>query len=567
MWLKAFEDVEVDSTYTAGGQIRTRRFRFNVEKEVHPTAPVGEGSNPISTTVFLKGYRDAFFDGSHKTLDKIAFGLLEHLLWYFVRKEGVPRILVDDGGEGVELAQLFSEHMHAICSSENFDIGGRTFEVIHAKVKSLQRKQHTLAYCSAGRLVSEEGLTGKIPGMYGDLSDEDGRFTYVAYLTGDYLDERVTSDRLSFNISEDSADILVDVDISFARIREALLPLIGVFLGDCLTAVLELGRRKLNDFVSDRAPKYRPLLSHMSSETLSFDPSISERDLDMLLHRAAFTVEQEILEEGHELLTVPDDADFEEYAERLCAYLDKASDLKQSDLANYVAHRRVVIDLLEYSIRQRDDGTYRREETIHELIVPMRSTSDDLEFRRQNLWLLDERLAFHHFLASDLPMSANPTTQDGSGKEPDIAALRIFDNPMLFGDKTEVQAAITVVEIKRPMRTGFQEGEVESKDPILQGLGYLKRLRNNAKTVDGRVIPNADRIPGFVYVVADLTQSMIDCCRLHQLQRTSDGMGYFGYHRDDQYNAYIQVTSFSGVVEAAKQRNRAFFDTLGLPSA
>ena len=42
-------------------------------------------------------------------------------------------------------------------------------------------------------------------------------------------------------------------------------------------------------------------------------------------------------------------------------------------------------------------------------------------------------------------------------------------------------------------------------------------------------------------------------------------MGYFGYHRDEAYNAYIQVISFDGLVSSAKERNRAFFDKLGLP--
>lgn len=44
-------------------------------------------------------------------------------------------------------------------------------------------------------------------------------------------------------------------------------------------------------------------------------------------------------------------------------------------------------------------------------------------------------------------------------------------------------------------------------------------------------------------------------------------MGYFGYHPSAYYNAYIQVISFDGLVAAATERNRAFFDRLGLPSS
>ena len=116
------------------------------------------------------------------------------------------------------------------------------------------------------------------------------------------------------------------------------------------------------------------------------------------------------------------------------------------------------------------------------------------------------------------------------------------------------------------MRRDFKPGEGEEKDPIHQGLSYLKQLREGASTIAGRPIPNAENIPGFVYVLADLTAHLISCCAYHQLQKTADGLGYFGYHGNEAYNAYIQVISFDGLVVSAKERNRAFFDRLGLPS-
>ena len=116
------------------------------------------------------------------------------------------------------------------------------------------------------------------------------------------------------------------------------------------------------------------------------------------------------------------------------------------------------------------------------------------------------------------------------------------------------------------MRCDFKPGASEEHDPILQALGYLRRIREGAKTKNGRPIPNADKIPGFVYVVADLTPHLRGCCELHHLKPTAEGMGYFGYHPSPIYNAYIQVMSFDGLVTAATERNRAFFDQLGLPT-
>jgi len=41
-------------------------------------------------------------------------------------------------------------------------------------------------------------------------------------------------------------------------------------------------------------------------------------------------------------------------------------------------------------------------------------------------------------------------------------------------------------------------------------------------------------------------------------------MGYFGFN--EPHKAYIEVMSFDRLVNSATERNRAFFDKLGLPS-
>lgn len=564
MWLKAFTNVLVDSTYKENGEKRRRKFGFDVQNEVSESEATSPGSGEITTVVELEGFNERFATATHKTSEKIASGLLEHCLWYFIRQEGVPQITVCDDAISIDLSELFDAHMHTSSSHETVELKTCLFDITHVKVRVARNKPHTLGYCASGRLVREENLTGKIPGLYRAINDNEGQFTYMAYLTSDYLDKHVANERFHFNIAETTDGLFGQAEISFNDIREAVFPRIAAYLEAYLEEVLSEGREKIDRFIATKAPKYRPLIAHIPPERLSVDPDISDKELETLLHRETFEVEQDILREGHELMS--DSVGYEDYADRLQRYMEKVTDLRQSDLANYVANRRVVIDLLDFAIRQQEDGKFVREDVIHELIVPMRCASTDVEYQRQNLWLVDERLAFHHFLASDLPLKSNPTTASTSGREPDIASIRVFENPLLIGEQASQQASITVVEIKRPMRKGYQAGEGEDKDPILQSLDYLRRLREGASTVDGRPIPNAAKIPGFVYVLADLTDSLVNCCRLHQLQITADGMGYFGYHRDESYNAYIQVMSFDGLVESAKERNRAFFDKLGLPS-
>ena len=81
-------------------------------------------------------------------------------------------------------------------------------------------------------------------------------------------------------------------------------------------------------------------------------------------------------------------------------YLATAEDIKKSDLANYVSHRKVILDLLGRAIERDKSGKYAREELIHCLIMPMGTDSNQLLSDHYNLWLLDERLAFHNHYAS-----------------------------------------------------------------------------------------------------------------------------------------------------------------------
>ena len=106
----------------------------------------------------------------------------------------------------------------------------------------------------------------------------------------------------------------------------------------------------------------------------------------------------------------------------------------------------------------------------------------------------------------------------------------------------------------------------EKKNPIEQTLGYLDEIRQGTvKTELGRQIPNSENIPGFCYVICDLTPSIVRRCKFHDLTRTSDGMGYFAYKKS--FEAYIEVISFDRLVKMATERNRAFFDKLGLPAS
>ncbi|OTQ34651.1 ATP-binding protein [Gilliamella apis] len=561
IWLKVFSQVVINSQFIDEGRERKQRvFYFDSKKGVHSDVISNSDQEETGTIVELKGFDADYRDNVAAKGLTIAAQLLEHILWYFVRSEDAPTILVvDDSGEKIDLDILYDQHMHTSTFHETITIQEQVFELTHIKFRASINKKHQLALCAANRLVKEESIQGKLPGLYGKISDESGEFTYTCYVASDYLTEHVRSERTSFNIAENVNDILNE--ISFKTIREAVLERAQEYLKDVLTNNILAGKERVDRFISTHAPRYRPIINYVSEDLLIVDPEKSDKELELHLHSQWYEVERQLLCDGHNIMQPQSNEHIEEYKDRLNEYLKKAEDLKKSDLANYVSHRKVIIDLLQKSIERTPDGKYVREDMIHSLIMPMQKDSREVFLDSCNLWLIDERLAFHSYLASDKTINAMPITSNNSTKEPDIAALKIFDNPLLVNNQSDFPlSSITIIEIKRPMRNDMREGE--DKDPIDQALSYLEKIRDGKVTTpSGRPIPGGKDMPGYCYVLCDLTESMQRRCRRANLRITSDGMGFFGYNEPS--HAYIEVISFDQLVKSAKERNQAFFHKLG----
>ncbi|MBI9071399.1 MAG: sensor histidine kinase [Melioribacteraceae bacterium] len=564
LWLKSFNKVSVSSTYKVKTETQQRSFDFNIKYDLHKLKENNVDNNKLETVVELQDLKKEYNKYMPKTSNSIAMSLLEHCLWYFLRIGGAPNITIFDDGESFTLNDLYDDFMLNASDSKTFEINSVKFDLTHVKLKSRVRNKNSIIYSAANRVVLEESLNGKIPGLFGSLKNGYDSFNYMCFVTSDFLTERVNPERIGFNISESEEGLFKDQEITFCDIRKGIIENVAEYLDEYLEENKKIGLQRMSDFVDNKAPRYRPILGRIDENNKVVDPNISDKDLDIKLHRHLMEFETELLSEGHDLMKPNETEDEEEYSERIKDYLLKVNDQKRSDLANYVTHRKVILDLLGKAIEIKKDGKYSKEEVLHNLIMPMQKTSNELFADDSNLWLIDERLAFHNFLSSDKTINSMPITDSESKKEPDLLSLNIYDNPLLVNDSSSIPlASITVVEIKRPMRNDAKQGE--EKDPIEQALGYLKRVRNGkVTTASGRLIPNSETIPGFCYVIADITDSLKTRCETKSLQVTADGMGYFGYNLP--YKTYIEVISFDRLLNMAKERNKAFFDKLGLPT-
>lgn len=136
--------------------------------------------------------------------------------------------------------------------------------------------------------------------------------------------------------------------------------------------------------------------------------------------------------------------------------------------------------------RDPDTGKYALEKEVHNIVFPMRATSDDVPFEQQNLWIIDERLTYHSYLASDIPLSRVEPVDSDSEKRPDIL---IFNRPHVFGDGDQPLSSIALIEFKRPERSDYRED-----DPISQIYKMIREIKEGKiKDATGRRLRTAAR--------------------------------------------------------------------------
>ncbi|MDD9330823.1 MAG: hypothetical protein PV353_10775, partial [Bartonella sp.] len=87
-----------------------------------------------------------------------------------------------------------------------------------------------------------------------------------------------------------------------------------------------------------------------------------------------------------------------------------------------------------------------------------------------------------------------------------------------------------------------------------QVITYLEKIRTgDVHTLKGRPINLSGEVPGYCYIICDLTKKIKECCKHWNLIEKGDHMGYFGYHNG--YKSYIEVISFDKLIADAEKRH------------
>lgn len=555
-WLKAFERAKIISIFKEENEntYQKREFCFELKAPYildDKLIDLNESADYL-TKVELENYLRDYSNEVPKQIETIGMRIVQHCLIYFLDPK-CPRIDITDADQVFNLNQLFEDKFKPEENSACFAVGDYEFQLLNIKITEKSFKGNRLYLCANNRLVQSEDLESLIVNLDRQIFERNG-FWYLGILTSKYFDDNTDMNRLSFTIRE--SGILFGNDPTIGDITKTSSERVQDYLKEYLAQINIEKEQRIQEYATKEAPQFRHLLKYMPDEIAHIKPAFLGDKLDDELYSIKRKFDKKSKIEQKKLLeqigngTMPSD-EYESYFKREIAKISAAN---SAALADYVAHRKVIIDLFEQGIRINDSGKFNQEKYMHNLIYPMRSTSDDLEYEAHNLWLIDEKLSYCCYISSDVPYDNDPKQERSD--------MLILDHPVAVSENQNdgtVFDTIILFELKRPMRDDY----TNSYNPITQLYDYVRKIRNGkAKDKYHRPIKAGETTRFYLYAICDETATLDPLIDQFGFIATPDKMGYYQYN--ERLNAYFEILSYNKILFDSKQRNRILFEKLGI---
>ncbi len=556
-WLRAFNKVEINSIYKEDGHYHCREFEFRISKEgvENESNYQLDGQNPKRrTSVLLKNLSERFQQWTNSDLEDIANKIIEHCFSFF-REPNCPRIVLKDDSEEIVVNDYFKNYTRNSQIKKRANIKGQkfTFEVVRMYAAKPDNKIH---YRAHRREVINDKLTDFIPELKQSLVDDEGeKFSLAVFVSSPYLDEKVNEERTDISFSK--ADEFFPGEIEKTEVSEKAVSIVKNLYKQYIEVIEHERLENIRKFVS-RHPRYRYLEKYKLNELKKINSTLSGRKLEVELFKIQNQLERDVKKEANKMLkdikNLDHKADFDETHSEI---YNKIIEVGNSKLAEYVVHRSYILEHLTKHLKKSKTGKYSKEEIIHNLIFPVKKTSDEVQLEEHNLWVIDERLAFHDYLASDKPLTSIERTDSKSLKRPDLV---VFNKAHLLNENSNY-SSVVIVEFKKPMRDDYNEAD----NPINQVLNYVIEIQENqALDSNGRPISIRKGTPFYAYIISDLTPKLRVLAKKAGFTAHPDNQGFFTYN--DNFELYIEIISFDKMVNDSKKRNQILFEKLNLPT-
>ena len=388
------------------------------------------------------------------------------------------------------------------------------------------------------------------------LSNIDPNESHLVLIYSPFFDEHVNDARNGVSFAEEGdTGVLL---ITAAEFREICASALLKNLGKHVQQSDDKFKKRITEVVAKEAPYYRPLLLgfFVSREFATLCTSSRDEDilsaLDSYKRRDAVKLKQE----SRRLSKLKSEGD--DYWESARKLADQIETQRKVALAEYVSLRKIVLDRLEQLLEVKNDGKAHREAAIHNLVFPQRTDTESNPGVDHQLWILDERLESHDYLASDQPMDGK------TGDRPDL--LIALDHPGAFAcepaSKSDGYDRMVLVEFKQALRDLATVPTDEL--PHMQMVRYAEQIENEKAVHLGsrRPIKVKTNARFYLYAVCEFPPNLRKRLILMGFTPSPTGDGAFSVTNEGRY--YIEYISLPKLLEDAQARNSAFFRRLGL---
>ena len=564
--LAAFENLSARSNYFEDGEWHYREFEFNSNDELKPIEFKISDKQESKTTVELSNcFNEIIKEKSALSLIQISEKIMEHCLIYYLN-DSLPSIVVydEEGKEAEYINDLFERVSRE--KERIFPVKNNPFKIYITKTpKEGNRKNNYVYYCANSRVVGNPKNIKNFNSLFNYPISKNGNLYFLdVYVVSEFLNQKAFSTRNGFNIPKENENLLFDNSelITFQDIEEKLTEVLEDEYDQFVEDSKIKSQKQIESYIIDNAPRYRSFLKNPSILD-SIPPNLSEDKLEEHLYKISYSARKKV--ESHIEKFISEKQISEESIEKIKDDIREKTAYDVDSLADYMTRRKAIIQLFEKFLDADEEGKYKLEEDVHNIIFPMGLTNNQTSYENHNLWLLDERFINYKFIASD--KSITSFSQKKSSKEPDLLLTDnpdMFENPISFGNRSAGEVnSMVIFEFKRPGEIAHQKNKGDYRwqfsdlvEPYFDEFLY----KQDKKNYKGNHVIITENTPKFGFIVLDIIPPL--------LAKFNEGKGWkktpFGtyYKIQPELNMHIEVMTFRKLLDIAQNRHSAFFDKL-----
>lgn len=565
--LAAFKKIRIRSNYLENNLWKYREFECDAENEVVPIKHDNSDDKEFKTFVeLIECFNPIIKEKTALTIEEISQDIMQHCLVYYLNGD-LPLINIFD--ENVEKGIIINELFERVSKDNEriFIIEGYPFKVYITRTqKEGNRKNHYVYYCANSRVVGQPKGIGKFNSLFSYPLNQNGKYYFLdVYIVSDYLNKYVYKARNGFAIPQEKDSSLYEYTdlISFEEIENELIKILEQEYEPHVRETKERSQNELQTYISEKAPRYASL-SRNPELLRTIPPNLTDDKKEEHLYRISYNARKTVEKNLQDFI---DNKQInEETIQKIKKDIQEKTAYDIDSLADYMMRRKAIIELFDKFLEADNEGKYKLEEDIHNLIFPMGFTNDEISYETHNLWLLDERFLTYKFVASD--RSITSMSQKKSSKEPDLIMLNdnpiMFDNPISFGDKSNGELnSMVIFEFKRPGETAHQMKKTDYRwefsmlvEPYFDDFLYSRDKKN----YKGKQVILKKETPKFGFIIIDVLPPLLEQYNKDKgWQKTPFGTFY---KMEANKNMHLEVMTFSKLLEYARSRHMPFFDKL-----